>query len=147
MLVFVIWPQKPIMKVISIVPDKLDPMSVTESEAWTNWDVQANLFNQNIFPFNAEKADLTLYFKNFPKHPAAYCTCELISVGPRSNGTVHMKMKVPLYSSESGIPNLIGECFTKKTVGTLIKMKLLVGINKRVKLLLESEFTEDLECG
>lgn len=135
------------MKVISIVPDRVDPMHVTDDEAWTNWDIKADVFNPNVYPFSADRIDLTLYFESFPNNPAAFCECNSINVGPRSNSTVQMKMRVPLYSAESGVPNLIGECMSRKIVSTKIFMKMLYTVSKSLKLIFETEFNEELECG
>lgn len=146
-IILILYPQRPKMRVESIVPDRLDPMHVTDDEAWTNWDVAAEIYNPNVYSFSAEKIDLTLFFDKYPLHPAAFCSCEAILIGPRTKGKLKMKMRVPLYSAESGIPNLIGECMAKKVVRTNIFMKALYKVSKYIKLIFEIEFIEDLECG
>lgn len=147
LLFFYFWPQKPGFKVLKIDPDKSDPVHVTDHAAWTNWIVEAHIDNKNMFALVAESVEFKLFFLDHPSAPAAICEVHDLQVPARTASKVAIKMKVPLYSVESEIPNLIGECMSRKTIEAKVDMNIVKKVPHFLKLEFLLSFEEKLQCG
>lgn len=147
-LLYLVWPQKPGLSVLSFTPDPVDPIHVEADKAWTNWEVRLKCQNPNrLLPLKAETIKFVFYYKALPQTVVAYGVVNDISVPPGHTSTVDMKMKIPLHSAESGIPNLMSECMSKQIVDVLIDLKAKISVVRSLKIVTSFTLEESLQCG
>ena len=144
---FILYPSYPDIKFMSIKPDTVEPVHMTDNEAWTNWIVEGEVTNNNIYGIGAEEIHVKLFFPDHTNFQAASFFLKNQYFGPRTKRCVEFPMKIPLYSTESGVPNLIGECFSKKYVDLIVHLEIELSAAKWLRLNILTSMQKTIQCG
>ena len=140
------WPQTPQFKVMSIVPDSLNPIEIADDVAWTNWNALISITNPNFFPLWAKEIDMRIYFVSNLTKLAALAHALNLAVDGKSSTATNVSLKIPLYTDDEG-KNLIGECMSKETLDVRISILAAINICTRVDILLKGDYHDEIRCG